>query len=188
MSLSRALEALLLMATESMSADALASAVDAPVSEVADQLDDIARFYEEHDRGIRLVQVAGGYRFATVEDVADIIEAWLVSNQRAKLSQAALETLAVVAYLQPVSRGRIAGVRGVNVDGVVKTLVLRGLICEAGEDEDTGAVTFATTPLFLEKLGLNSLDELPDLAPWLPDAVALEAELGAVAQEGKIDE
>lgn len=188
MSLSRALEAILLMATEPMSAETLAAAVDAPVAQVTQHLEAIAGFYDEHDRGIRLARVAGGYRFATVEDVADVIEEWLVSDQRAKLSQAALETLAVVAYLQPVTRGRIAGVRGVNVDGVVKTLLLRGLISEAGEDSSTGAVTFATTPLFLEKLGLNSLDELPDLAPWLPDAVALEAELGAVAQEGNIDE
>lgn len=184
----RALEALLLMATASMSVEELASAVEAPVDEVAAELEEIASFYETHDRGIRLVAVAGGYRFATAVDVADVIEAWLVADQRARLSQAALETLAVVAYLQPVSRGRIAGIRGVNVDGVVRTLVMRGLITEVGEDPVTGAATFATTPMFLEKLGLRGLDELPDLAPLLPDAVALEAELGVVAQEGKSDE
>lgn len=110
-----------------------------------------------------------------------MLEAWLVSDQRSRLTQAALETLSVIAYLQPVTRGRISGVRGVNVDGVVKTLLVRGLIAEAGEDPTTGAMTFGTTPLFLQKLGLNSLRELPDLAPLLPDAVALEAELGQLA-------
>ncbi len=87
----------------------------------------------------------------------------------------------MIAYLQPVSRGRVAAVRGVNVDGVVKTLLVRGLISEQGEDPVTGAMTFVTTPLFLQKLGLRTLKELPDLAPLLPDAVALEAELGQLA-------
>lgn len=187
MSLSRALEALLLMSTESLPSEELAAAVDAPVAEVESELRSIAGFYAEHDRGIRLVFVAGGWRFATVDDVADVLEAWLTSDQRTKLSQAALETLAVVAYLQPVSRGRIAGVRGVNVDGVVRTLTMRGLIREAGHDQVTGAATYETTPLFLEKLGLASLRDLPDLAPLLPDAVALEAELGELAKEENHD-
>ncbi|WP_331715823.1 SMC-Scp complex subunit ScpB [Tessaracoccus coleopterorum] len=104
-----------------------------------------------------------------------------MADQRTRLSQAALETLAVIAYLQPVSRSRVAAVRGVNVDGVVRTLLVRNLIVEDGEDQVTGAMTFVTTPLFLQKLGLDSLDELPDLAPLLPDAVALEAELGQLA-------
>ena len=104
----------------------------------------------------------------------------MVAETRARLSQAALETLAVIAYLQPVTRGRVSGVRGVNVDGVVRTLLAHGLITEAGE-EPNGAMTFTTTPLFLQKLGLDSLDELPDLAPLLPDAVALEAELRAAS-------
>lgn len=180
----RVLESLLLMATEPQSTDELAIALDAPAQEVEDELREIQRFYEEHDRGIRLRFVAGGWRFSTLDDVADVIEEWLASEQRAKLSQAALETLAVIAYLQPVSRTRVAGVRGVNVDGVVKTLTVRGLIEQQGEDQITGAATFVTTPLFLEKLGLGSLDELPDLAPLLPDAVALEAELGQLAQGG----
>ena len=104
----------------------------------------------------------------------------MVAETRARLSQAALETLAVIAYLQPVTRGRVSGVRGVNVDGVVRTLLSHGLITEAGE-EPSGAMTFATTSLFLQKLGIDSLDELPDLAPLLPDAVALEAELRAAS-------
>lgn len=181
--ISRALEAILLMATEPLHADELASAVDVPVAEVTAELEKIAEFYRSHDRGIRLNFVAGGWRFATVEDVADVIEEWLVSDQRTRLSQAALETLAVIAYLQPVTRSRIAGVRGVNVDGVVKTLLVRGLIREMGEDDQSSAMTFGTTALFLEKLGLASLEELPDLAPLLPDAVALEAELGQLVGE-----
>lgn len=181
MSLSRALEAMLLMATEPVEATELATAVDAPLASVEDELGRIAGFYDDHGRGIRLRRIAGGWRFGTDPDVAPVIEAWLVSDQRSRLTQAALETLSVIAYLQPVSRGRVAAVRGVNVDGVVKTLLVRGLIREVGEDAVTGAMTFGTTPLFLQKLGLDSLDELPDLAPLLPDAVALEAELGQLA-------
>ncbi|MBB1513828.1 SMC-Scp complex subunit ScpB [Tessaracoccus sp. MC1627] len=181
MSIAAALEAMLLMATEPVPADELAAALEAPSAEVQGELEAIARFYELHGRGIQLRAVAGGWRFATREDLSDVLEAWLVSDQRARLTQAALETLSVIAYLQPVSRGRISAVRGVNVDGVVKTLLVRGLIRESGEDHLTGAMTFATTPLFLQKLGLNSLKELPDLAPLLPDAVALEAELGQLA-------
>lgn len=181
MSIGPALEALLLMATEPTPADELAAALGAPVVEVEEELRGIAEFYDRFERGIRLRAVAGGWRFATDPAVAPDIEAWLVSDQRSRLSQAALETLSVIAYLQPVSRGRVASVRGVNVDGVVKTLLVRGLIREDGEDPITGAMTFSTTPLFLQKLGLNSLKEMPDLAPMLPDAVALEAELGQLA-------
>ncbi len=181
MNLGPAIEAMLLMATEPVAAAELASALDSPTEVVEQELAEIAAFYDTNDRGIRLRAVAGGWRFATDPRLSGVIEAWLVSDQRARLSQAALETLAVIAYLQPVSRGRVSSVRGVNVDGVVRTLLVRGLIREDGEDPVTGAVTFSTTPLFLQKLGLNSLGELPDLAPLLPDAVALEAELGELA-------
>ncbi|GAA4888829.1 SMC-Scp complex subunit ScpB [Tessaracoccus lubricantis] len=181
MSAQAALEAILLMATEPTTTDELAAALGLTVAEADGELEAIAGFYEDQGRGIRLRRVAGGWRFATDPALADVLEAWLVSDQRSRLTQAALETLSVIAYLQPVTRGRISGVRGVNVDGVVKTLLVRGLIAEAGEDPVTGAMTFRTTPLFLQKLGLNSLRELPDLAPLLPDAVALEAELGQLA-------
>ena len=183
MSITPALEAMLLMATDSVTVADLAAALGVPEAEVTAALEDSAAFYEEHGRGIRLLRVAGGWRFATDPSLAPVLESWLVADQRSRLSQAALETLAVIAYLQPVSRGRVAGVRGVNVDGVVRTLMLRGLISEQGEDPVTGAMTFVTTPLFLQKLGLDSLSELPDLAPLLPDAVALEAELGQLAAE-----
>lgn len=176
-----ALEAILLMATEPMPVAELAAALGAGVEEVTAELDAIAAFYTSNGRGIRLRAVAGGWRFATDPAVSPILEAWLVNEQRSRLSQAALETLAVIAYLQPVSRGRVSAVRGVNVDGVVRNLVLRGLVKEDGRDDLTGAATFSTTPLFLQKMGLGSLEELPDLAPLLPDAVALEAELGEVA-------
>ncbi len=181
MSTPAALEAILLMATEPTITDELAAALDLTVDEAERELEAIAAFYEDNGRGIRLQRIAGGWRFATDPALADVLEAWLVSDQRSRLTQAALETLSVIAYLQPVTRGRISGVRGINVDGVVKTLLVRGLIAEAGEDPTTGAMTFGTTPLFLQKLGLNSLRELPDLAPLLPDAVALEAELGQLA-------
>lgn len=181
MSTQAALEAILLMATEPVPTNELAAALELTSDEAERELEAIASFYDEHERGIRLRRIAGGWRFATDTALADVLEAWLVSDQRSRLTQAALETLSVIAYLQPVTRSRISGVRGVGVDGVVKTLVVRGLIAEAGEDPITGAMTFGTTPLFLQKLGLNSLKELPDLAPLLPDAVALEAELGQLA-------
>lgn len=181
MSTFAALEAILLMATEPVASQELAAALNLTVDEAERELEGIASFYDGQARGIRLRRIAGGWRFATDPALADVLEAWLVSDQRSRLTQAALETLSVIAYLQPVTRGRISGVRGVNVDGVVKTLMVRGLIAEAGEDPVTGAMTFGTTPLFLQKLGLNSVKELPDLAPLLPDAVALEAELGQLA-------
>lgn len=180
--LTRPIEAMLLMATEPVMAADLAAALEAPEVAVVEALEDIADFHRVNARGIELRRVAGGWRLATAADLADVIEAWVVADQRAKLSQAALETLSVIAYLQPCTRGRIAGVRGVNVDGVVRTLLVRGLIVESGEDPHTGAMTFTTTGLFLQKLGLNSLTELPDLAPLLPDAVMLEAELGQLVE------
>lgn len=181
--LTRPIEAMLLMATEPVMVADLAAALEVPESDVHESLEGIAAFYRDSDRGIELRRVAGGWRLATASDLADVIEAWVVADQRAKLSQAALETLSVIAYMQPCTRGRIAGVRGVNVDGVVRTLLVRGLIAEAGEDPHTGAMTFSTTGLFLQKLGLDSLHELPDVAPLLPDAVALEAELGQLVDQ-----
>ncbi len=179
----RPIEAMLLMATEPVMAADLAAALEVPEPDVVHALEEIADFYSTSRRGIEVRRVAGGWRLATAADLSDVIEAWVVADQRAKLSQAALETLSIIAYLQPCTRGRIAGVRGVNVDGVVRTLLVRGLIAEAGEDTHTGAMTFTTTGVFLSKLGLDSLDELPDLAPLLPDAVMLEAELGQLVDQ-----
>ena len=179
--LSGPLEALLLMATEPTPAAELAQAVGASEDEVVQSLEDLAAFYDETGRGFELRRVGAGWRYYTREEHADLIGRWLLEGQQGKLSQAALETLAVVAYLQPTSRGRVSSVRGVNVDGVMRTLATRDLIEEIGRDSDTGARLFGTTANFLEKMGLTSLDELPPIAPYLPEAAALEAELAALA-------
>lgn len=179
-----AVEALLLMATEPVSASELAEAVDAPVAEVEECLAGLVEFYDSTGRGFELRRVGTGWRYYTRDEHADVIGRWLLEGQRGTLSQAALETLAVVAYLQPISRGRVSAVRGVNVDGVMRTLATRDLIEEVSRDGETGARLFATTTYFLERMGLTSLDQLPPLAPHLPDASALEAELAALADTG----
>lgn len=179
-----AVEALLLMATEPVSASELAEAVDAPVGEVEECLAGLVEFYDSTGRGFELRRVGTGWRYYTRDEHADVIGRWLLEGQRGTLSQAALETLAVVAYLQPISRGRVSAVRGVNVDGVMRTLATRDLIEEVSRDGETGARLFATTTYFLERMGLTSLDQLPPLAPHLPDASALEAELAALADQG----
>lgn len=179
-----AVEALLLMATEPVPVSDLAEAVDAPMAEVEECLAGLVSFYDETGRGFELRNVGSGWRYYTREEHADVIGRWLLEGQRGTLSQAALETLAVVAYLQPISRGRVSAVRGVNVDGVMRTLATRDLIEEVGRDGESGARLFGTTSYFLERMGLNSLDQLPPLAPHLPDAAALEAELAGLAGHG----
>jgi segregation and condensation protein B len=180
--LSGAIEALLLMATEPMPAVELAQALKAPVSRVEATLARLVRFYIETKRGFELRHAGGGWRYATRPEHAPVISAYVLEGQHGRLSQAALETLAVIAYLQPASRSRISAVRGVNVDGVVRTLLARDLITETGRDPISGAVLFTTTSYFLERMGLTSLDDLPPLAPHLPDATTLEAELLAATQ------
>ena len=176
------LEALLLLAAEPITEFELAQAVGVPESLVAETLAELVAFYEETGRGFELRQVAGGWRYYTREEHADLIIRYVTEGQQSKLSQAALETLAVVAYTQPISRGRVSAVRGVNVDGVMRTLLARGLIEEAGHDPESGALLFATTSYFLERMGLQSLDDLPPLAPQLPEVEELEAELGQLAE------
>lgn len=178
-----ALEALLLLATEPMSTAELASALDVPKPVVWAALESLVRFYDESGRGFELREVGSGWRYYTRPEHADVIARWVLEGQHARLSQAALETLAVVAYLQPISRSRVSAIRGVNVDGVMRTLTTRGLIEEAGHSEETGAVLFRTTDHFLERMGHTSLDDLPPLAPHLPEASALEAELAGLAGE-----
>ena len=180
-SLSGPLEALLLMAEEPMSAATLAEALDVPLAPVEECLAQLVDFYDNTGRGFELREIAGGWRYYTRPEHHDLIARWVVSGQQSRLSQAALETLSVIAYLQPISRQRVSAVRGVSVDGVVKTLLARDLITEAGTDEETGAVLFATTAHFLERLGVAGLDDLPPLAPLLPDAADLEAELSQLA-------
>lgn len=178
------LEALLLMATEPMSALELAEAVQAPEPDVALALDELAAFYDETGRGFELRRVGAGWRYYTRPEHAELIGAWVLEGQSARLSQAALETLAVVAYLQPISRGRVSAVRGVNVDGVMRTLVTRELVEEVGRDAESGAMQFGTTSYFLERMGLTSLAELPPIAPHLPDARTLDEELAARDLQG----
>jgi len=175
------LEALLLLAAEPVSDFELAQAVGVPESVVSETLAELVAFYDETGRGFELRQVAGGWRYYTREEHADLITRYVTEGQQSKLSQAALETLAVVAYTQPISRGRVS-VRGVNVDGVMRTLLARGLIEEAGHDPESGALLFATTSYFLERMGLQSLDDLPPLAPQLPEVEELEAELNQLAE------
>lgn len=177
------LEALLLMATEPMPTAELATALNVPRPAVWAALEELKRFYDETNRGFVLREVGLGWRLYTRPEHAEVISRWVLEGQHARLSQAALETLAVVAYLQPISRSRVSAIRAVNVDGVMRTLVTRGLIEEAGASEETGAMLFATSNYFLERMGLVSLDELPPIAPFLPEASLLEAELAELADD-----
>ncbi len=168
-SLRRDVEAVLLVADEPVAARLLAEVVDAPLPDVVSVLEALVAEYDREDRGFELRSLGGGWRLYTRASSAEAVERFVRDGQQARLTQAALETLAVVAYRQPVTRSRISAVRGVNVDGVVRTLLARGLLVEAGTDVGTAATTYRTTPLLLEKLGLDSLDQLPSLAPLLPD-------------------
>lgn len=172
--LKRVLEALLLVIDTPVTADALAAAIEQPVYRVAAKLQLMADELTGRDSGIDLRHTSEGWRMYTRARFAPYVEKLLLDGARTKLTRAALETLAVVAYRQPVTRARVSAVRGVNVDAVMRTLLARGLITEVGTDADTGAVTFATTELFLERLGLTSLSELPDIAPLLPDVDTID--------------
>lgn len=173
-SLATALEAILMVVDEPVSDVLLAQVTERPTEEVGAALRALAADYDEAGRGFELREVAGGWRFYTRASCAAYVERFVLDGQQARLTQAALETLAVVAYRQPVSRSRVSAVRGVNVDGVMRTLVARGLVEEAGNDGESGALLYRTTSYFLERLGLRSLDELPDLAPFLPELDGLD--------------
>lgn len=177
------LEAVLMVADQPLDEIALATAVGYPAQEVAEALSALAAEYDEQGRGFELRNVAGGWRFYTREEYAAVVEGFVLEGQQARLTQAALETLAVVAYQQPVSRARVSAVRGVNVDGVMRTLLNRGLVEEAGQDGEHGATLYRTTSYFLERIGIVSLDELPALAPHLPDLAEMEEELAPSAAE-----
>lgn len=166
--LSRILEAILLVVDEPVGDGLLAQVTERSRTEVVAALGDLAASYADQGRGFELRQVGAGWRLFTAEDCAAYVERFVLDGQHARLTQAALETLAVVAYRQPVSRQSIANIRGVSVDGVVRTLQSRGLILEVQQDESSGAHLYGTTPFFLERLGLTSLAELPALAPLLP--------------------
>ncbi|MGD0373940.1 MAG: SMC-Scp complex subunit ScpB [Streptosporangiaceae bacterium] len=178
------LEAIMLVADEPVSEVLIAQVLERPRDEVAAALRELAASYAAEQRGFDLREVAGGWRFYTREDCAPIVERFVSDGQEVRLTQASLETLAVVAYRQPVSRARVSAVRGVNCDGVMRTLVLRGLVAEAGTDQETGALLFGTTGYFLQRLGLASLDELPELAGFLPDNVDDELDAGHEQHSG----
>lgn len=180
-SLGAAIEALLLLADEPMSLVTLAQATRRPVDEVEQTVRELVADYDEQERGFELREVAGGWRYYTRASCSPIVERWVLDGQQARLTQASLETLAVIAYRQPVTRGRISAVRGVNVDGVIRTLLTRGLIEEAGHDGEGGAILYRTTSTFLERLGIATLDELPPIAEHLPDLAELEDVLDEVS-------
>ncbi|WP_082748987.1 SMC-Scp complex subunit ScpB [Nocardioides jensenii] len=175
------LEAILMVADQPLDQVTLASAVGHPVGDVTAALDDLAREYVEQGRGFELRNVAGGWRYYTRDEHAAVVEAFVLEGQQARLTQAALETLAVVAYKQPVSRARVSAIRGVNVDGVMRTLLTRGLVEEAGQDGETGANLYRTTTYFLERIGVTDITDLPELAPFLPDMADMEDDLAALA-------
>jgi segregation and condensation protein B len=164
-----ALEAILLVVDEPVSEVVLAQVLEQPTERVAAMLERLAHDYTAAGHGFDLRRAAGGWRLYTRPEYAPYVERFVLDGQSARLTQAALETLAVIAYKQPVTRSRISAIRGVNCDGVVRTLLSRGLIEECGTEPQTGAHLYRTTNLFLEKLGLDSLDQLPPLAPFLPE-------------------
>jgi segregation and condensation protein B len=167
------LEALLFVMDDPVDEETLAAALRCPEDQVRAGLDDLAADYDRRRSGLTLRRVGEGWRLYTREDHAPVVERYLGDGQKSRLTQAALETLAVIAYRQPVTRARISGIRGVGVDGVMRTLISRGLVHEVGTDPDSGGGLYATTPLFLERLGLTGLDDLPELAPLLPETATM---------------
>ncbi len=172
----RAIEAILMVADQPVEPAVLAQLLEVPRTDIEDTCDALAAEYASAERGFVLVRVAGGYRFQSHPDLAPYIERFVLEGQSSRLSSAALETLAIVAYKQPMSRMQVAAIRGVNVDGVLRTLQQRGYVMELGRDPGPGnAVLFGTTPLFLERIGLDSLEDMPPLAAFVPGADVVEA-------------
>jgi segregation and condensation protein B len=170
--LARAIEAILMVVDEPVTELTLASVLEVTVDQVVDALEFLVPSYE--DRGFILKAINGGWRFYSNPDCSAVVEKFVLDGQQNRLTQAALETLAVIAYRQPVSRARVSAIRGVNVEAVMKTLITRGLVEEYGVENETGAILYKTTSYFLERLGLNALTDLPPLAPHLPDLDALD--------------
>jgi len=171
---SGALEAVLMVVDEPVTALALAAVLEQPAADVEEALAALEEGYAAQQRGFTLRQVGGGWRMYSRHEYAPVVERFVLDGQQARLTQASLETLAVIAYRQPVSRSRVAAVRGVNVDGVIRTLLTRGLVEEVGHDDESTAILYGTTSLFLERLGLQSLEDLPALAPYLPEVDVLD--------------
>lgn len=172
----RAIESIVLVAHDPVPAELLAQLLEEPTAMVEQWCEELAATYSADGHGFELVHVAGGWRYQTASDLTPYVERFLLHDQRARLSGAALETLAIVAYKQPISRGQVASIRGVDPDGVLRTLQARGYIEETGRDTGPGqAILFGTTATFLEKLGLASLDDLPPIAEFIPGADVVEA-------------
>ncbi len=169
-----AVEAVLMVVEEPVTELSLASALGVPLGTICDTIAELVADYDRSGRGFELRCVAGGWRVYSRPEYTGAVERFMLDGQTARLTQAALETLAIVAYRQPVSRARVSAVRGVNVDGVMRTLVNRGLVEEAGTDSESGAILYRTTSYFLERMGMRDLDDLPALAPYLPGADMLE--------------
>ena len=170
--IARQIEAILMVVDEPVTEITLASVLQVPVDQIVDALEALAPTYE--DRGFTLKAINGGWRFYSHPECSDVVEKFVLDGQQNRLTQAALETLAVIAYRQPISRARVSAIRGVNVEAVMKTLVTRGLVEEYGLENETGAILYKTTSYFLERLGLNALTDLPPLAPHLPDIDGLD--------------
>ena len=170
--LERSIEAILMVVDEPVTELTLASVLERTVDEVVEALEHLTGSYE--GRGFSLKAINGGWRFYSHPECSAVVEKFVLDGQQNRLTQAALETLAVIAYRQPVSRARVSAIRGVNVEAVMKTLVTRGLVEEAGLEPETGAILYKTTSYFLERLGLNSLGDLPALAPYQPDLDRLD--------------
>ncbi|MBJ7398135.1 MAG: SMC-Scp complex subunit ScpB [Acidimicrobiaceae bacterium] len=172
----RALEAILLVAMEPVAPDLLAQLLEISQATVEALCERLAATYEEAGHGFQLVKVAGGFRFQSHPDLAPYVERFVLDGQQARVSSAALETLAIIAYKQPLSRSQIAAIRGVDPEAVMRTLQARGYITEVERDDGPGqAVMFGTTPLFLERLGIASIENLPSIADFIPDASVVEA-------------
>jgi segregation and condensation protein B len=172
----RAIEAIVLVAVEPVPSEMLAQLLEQPVTVIDDLCQRLAAAYDEAGHGFQLARVAGGWRYQTHADLSPYVERFLLDGQRARMSGAALETLAIIAYKQPLSRAQIASIRGVDPDGVIRTLQARGYVTEVGRDSGPGqAILFGTTPSFLEKLGLNALGDLPPIAEFVPGADVVEA-------------
>lgn len=174
--LKRAIEAVVLVALDPVPPELLAQLLEQPVALIEQWCRELQDEYKAAARGFQLTRVAGGYRYQTHPDQTAYVERFVLHDSKARLSGAALETLAIIAYKQPISRAQVASIRGVDPDGVIRTLQARGYIDEVARDDGPGnAVLFGTTPLFLDKLGLDSVDDLPPIAEFIPSADIVEA-------------
>lgn len=180
--LERSIEAILMVVEEPLSEVVLAQIIERPTDEVLEALHRLKGEYENERRGFELRQISGGWRFYSHPELAPLVEKFVLDGQQAKLTQAALETLAVIAYRQPISRARVSAIRGVNVEAVMKTLVTRGLVEECGVEHETGAILYRTTNYFLERIGVNRVEDLPALAPFLPDVDGLDEVIASLTE------